>query len=274
MSDDIQATENASPEIQAILNELETENKVPEVQKEPEAPVVEEKPPVEEVKPPVVERASKFVPVSKHNEERHKRQEAEAMRDAAKQEAESLRAQLAAANTKPDEQKENKVKSIATRLAEKHGLEPDFVEDFATEMANLAGERAVLPKDLEAKLAAFEKVQQEANAHAEEIQQEKAFDAEFSEVLKEFPDLADQKEEIKQLAFSEDNVNTKLRLLALAYQHDNAKTPGRKTMESPTSVRSSAKVIDYKEMTTEQLADLDGAEFDKYAEWLRKNPRG
>ncbi|NBO10134.1 MAG: hypothetical protein EBV25_00890, partial [Methylophilaceae bacterium] len=67
-----------------------------------------------------------------------------------------------------------------------------------------------------------------------EAAQETGFANEFEEVIKEFPDIKDRKEELKQLAFSEGNVNTSLRRLALEFMHDNPPAkPGRKTAEAP-----------------------------------------
>lgn len=279
----IQAPEEASAETQEILKELEAEGqKVAE--KEPEVVTPKEETPVEPEKAPEAapepekpkapEREQKYVPVQKFNEIRHKFRESERKGEESEQRLQELEAKIIELSNKPSGQELDDVKAIATELAEKHNLEAGFVTDFAEKIVSIATKRNVLPKDIEQKLASFEQANAAVEAKAAELAQEKGFQAEFVDVLKEFPDLADRKEELKQLAFSEGNVNTSLRRLALEFVHDNLK-PGRKTAESPLQGKKSVdEVVDFENITEEELAALDGEKLDMYLSWVDKVKRG
>ena len=142
-------------------------------------------------------------------------------------------------------------------------------------LTNTASKRDVLPKEIATQLEAFKQAQKQAEAVIQERAQETAFDGEFASVLKEFPDLADRKEELKELAFSEGNINTSLRLLALGYRHDNAlDKPGRKSAETPTQAkRDTTEVIDFATMTDDQLKGLNEEQFAQFETWMVKNSR-
>jgi hypothetical protein len=289
MSQDNQALDNASPEVREIIKEMEAESApAPEAKTEtvetkeevkPEAKPEEkaeaqDKPEPDENKNKV-ERTSKYVPVSKHVEERHKRQEAETRAEKAEREAAELRAKLDAASNKPAGEANDDLANLGKSLAEKHDLDPGFVNDLLEGVSKLTSrQQKDLPPELKADLEAIKAARAEAEAQQRQAAEDKHFDSEFDSIVKEFPELASRKEALKELAFSEENINTKLRTLAIAYKHDNPEAPGRKTMETPGGSRNGTRVIDYKEMTEDQLASLSGEEIDKYAEWLRKNPKG
>ena len=292
MSDDIQARENASPETQEILKELEaegaeiaTETKVEEPKPETKPEVKTETKPEETKvepaedpdkktdqgkKPEKIEREPKFVPVSVHNVERHKRQEAERQAEDARREAEELKIALAKKADKPVG--EDEIDSASKVLAEKHNLEPDFVKDLLSTSTDLAAKRGGLSKEAEADLAAIKQMKAQADESARAAAQETGFNKEFDEVLKEFPDLADRKEDLKQLAFSEGNVNTSLRRIALEYIHDNPPpAAGKRSSESPARGKpTETDVIDFANITDEQFDNLTDEQHDQYMAYLAK----
>lgn len=277
MPENIQAPEEASAETQEILKELEAEgNDIAGKEPPVEEPKVEEVK-VEEPDPePKVEekpnREAKFVPVGKHNEERHKRQEAEAEAKAAKEEADRLRAELA--KGKPSES--NDIQEAALKLAEKHGVDVDFAREFAETIVGLSQKRNVLPKEVTEALEIAKQRTAEAEAIVLKNAQETGFEKEFAGIVKDFPDLASQKEAIKQLAFSEGKETIPLRYVALEYLHENPSTPGRKTVEAPVKAGESrgVEITDFENLTEEQFAKMSYEEMEKYEAWVDKTKRG
>ena len=282
----IQAAE-ASGETLEILKELQAEGhevqglEAPEkVQEEPQEPKKANEAPIEptekvEVPEPEkektkTERKPLYVPVGKHNEERHKRQEAEERAAKAAREAEELRAQIAALSSKSASQGQDDVREAASKLAEEHGLDAEFVAKFAETVVNMAEKRNSLPKDIAQKLASFEALQARAEAEAQQRAQEKAFEQEFTSVIKEFPELADKKDDLKGLAFTEGNLNTSLRRLALEYVHDNPTIKGRKTAESSYRSKGPSEVLDFEAVDEATLKGLEGEKLDQYIAWLTK----
>jgi len=278
MADAIQATQDASAETQEILKELEGEGNEIAGQPKPADPVEEQekqeqkdesaKPEESEKKPEKIEREQKYVPVSKHNEERHKRQEAERLAEEARKEAAELRAKLA---DKPSE-KSNDLKSAAQALADKHGLDQEFISELL-ETTTKINSRNDLSEEAKADLAIIKQAKAEAEAKLKETAQETGFSNEFANVIKEFPELAERKDELKQLAFSEGNVNTSLRRLALEYLHDNPVKPGRRSSESPTQGKGKSDVIDFENITEDDFKNLSREELDLYETWLTKRKR-
>ena len=270
----MQVPQDTSAETREILKELEAEGKGTPAAEEPkkEEPKAEPEKVVEPdkadpPKPAKVEREERFVPVGKHNEERHKRQEAEAKAAEALARAQDLEAKLAATTNKPVS---DTIDIKAKRLAEKHGIDEEFAKDLLAE----ASPSSALPPDLLNDLKAVKELRAAEEARAREHQQESGFEREFAEVAKEFPELANRKDDLKQLAFSEGNQNTSLRRLAIEFQHDNPSKPGRKTAETPMQGRKEVgDVIEFENMTEEQCKELDGEQFDKYVEWLGKKKK-
>ncbi len=302
----IQDPSESSAEMQEILNELESEGNTiegkPEVKaeepkpepkkepaKEPE-PVVEEKKPEPPATDPdkkepenkAPQRASKFVPVDKYSDERHKRQDAEARASAAETRAKELEDKINGLGGKPGGEDLDDVKAAATELAQKHGVDEEFAKDFAEKIVGIASKRNVVPQEIAAQLADLKKAKEEAESARQEIVQEQGFNKEFEDLVKSFETdparssyLAERKDELKQLVFSEGNVNTSLRRIALEYLHDNPPpAPGRKSAEAPVKIsRNADDVIDFAEMTEDQLKALDGENLDKYLDWLDKKQK-
>lgn len=292
----IQDPKESSAEMQEILKDLEGQGhtiagKEPApAATEPVKPPQEEKKPTDPVKPEnkkegdgeegkksdkqIVDRTPKSVPVHVHNEERHKRQDAEKRAEEAEKLAAELRAQIAGNANKPTTEGSDDIKATATQIAEEFGLKPEFVEKFTSTIVKIAEKRNVLPQEITAQLASLKQAEAKAQEVAHAAEQETGFTNEFSDVLKDFPDLADHKEALKELAFTEGNEKIPLRLLALGYLHDNK--PGRTTAEAPVQTKEKAgvdDVLDFENMTEDQLKGLSGEKFDLYMTWMEKQGR-
>ena len=224
-------------------------------------------------KPEKVKREAKYVPVGIHNEERHKRQEAEESAKAAKAEADALRAQLAEKTDTPAGTP-NDLTSAVKSLTEKHGLEEGFVTDLLETAVKLTKRNTSgLTQEQIDDLNHVKTLRQDLEAKQQEIAQETGFSKEWESVIKEMPELADHKEALKEFAFSEGNSTTPLRRLAIEYLHDNPQKPGRKTAEAPgggDAKAESRKVLDYENMTEDQLKKLEGQDLDAYFDWTDK----
>lgn len=289
MADAIQVPEGASndPELKDVLDSLKADGHEivdpskpsEEAPKEPEAPEV--KPPEEapkpeepkeetpaEPKPEAPKRESKFVPVGKYNEERHKRQELETRAERAEREAQELRERLEEETNRPSKEAEDELKTTAKQFAEKHGVDEAFVTELFETASKLTTRNTGLPKEVLDDIASIKEVRAQAEAAAQEAAQETGFNHEFDAVLKEFPDLADQKSALKELAFSEGRTNVPLRLIALEYRHDNGlDARGRKTAEAPVHTKDKAKVIDYANVTDDQIKTMSLEEFEEYSKY-------
>jgi hypothetical protein len=275
---DVQAIETASAEAQEVLKELEAEGfEIEGKQVEPKVePVTETTVEPEPVKPsdesPAErpKREPKFVPVGIHTEERHKRQEAEARAEKAIAEAEELRKQLG--TQKPNDDSE--INTLAESVAQESGVDVDFVKKILKASGQINSRKAELPDDVKADLASIRETKIKLEQEQRELQQETGFNNEFSEVIKEFPNLSNSKEELKQLAFTAQNSTIPLKLLALQYLHENPQ--GRKTAEAPIKIgkADSKDVIDFAEITEEQFANLSFDQMDEYEKWRKKNNIG
>lgn len=228
------------------------------------------------------EREARHVPVSKYNDERHKRQdaetkaqEAEARALAAEERAKAaeVKAHDAATHGNRDQAQVDKAREMAEEMAKKHRLSPEFTKDFIDTIEKIAAEKAVLPKDLQDQLETLKGMREEADALKREKAQDQYFEKEFDEVAKKLPQIADRKNELKTLAFSEGKTGTSLFHIALEFLHDNpAPKPGRKTMErSGNDAGSRGEAIDFSSLTKEQLASLTPAQREEWIKWCRNN---
>lgn len=223
---------------------------------------------------PKTDRQTRTVPVNVHNEERHKRQEAEKL-------AAELQAKLdgKGVDDKPKSaQTDNDIRKFATDLAEKHGLDAEFLGEFAESIVNMARKGNVLPENITKQLEKFDKISSELETQKTIQEQDQGFNAEYAEILKEFPDLKSDevKDALKEIAFSEGYTATPLRTIAIEYMHDHPVEKGRKTIEGRDgggSVSRDAEVIDFANLTEEQFANLTPAQMDQYDKWMENNPR-
>lgn len=239
--------------------EAKPEEKKPEAEKPkeeaPKAKEEEDKDKKPEAKP--ADRTVRAVPVHKFNEQRHELQDTKkalAERDAKIAELEKTLSSKDGG--KPTTQEEvSDIRKTAKAIAEKHGLDEEFVSEFADAMVKLAKtDRNVLPKDISDKLAVLDTLQKERAEQTEE----RMFNDDFDKVAKEFPALADKKDSIKEIAYTEGNERIPLRAIAIQFLHDNpVPQPKGKTAEDgqPGAGRDAGEVIDFDHVTEEQMKD-------------------
>ncbi len=290
MSHDIQAPQDASADTQEILKELQAEGhdiagQTLEVPKEePKViPPKEEKPEVKpEEKPEVkdaekdlepkeqkTERTVKAVPVGKYNDLRHEVQNLNKT-------IEELQKQVAAKPndpTPPAKEQLDDVREAAKQFAEKHGVEPEFLAEFADVIVANVLKKNTLPKEVESQLKDFQAMKAQQESQALQQAQDAGFEKEFGDVLKEFPDLSARKDDIKQLAFTEGYERLPLRAIAIEYLHDNP-IQGRKTAEAPSGGKSEpAEVVDFDNLTEDQFKNLSGKQLDDYLAHLERRKK-
>lgn len=278
MDNDIQKVEETSVETQNILKELAAEgNEVPGLTPEPpkeppkeipkEEPKVVEPPKVEETpkEPPKVDkpRTSNFVPVNKYNEMRHEL----ATEKAAKADLEAKLAQATQSITNKSTPEEVDDAEVAAKmLAEEHGLDENLAKSLAKTMVDIASKRAKVPDDILQKIQKFD--EREAN-QLKQVEDDATFETTFADVVKEFPALISKKDDIKQLAFTEGYESTPIRTLAIEYLHDNPVT-SEYGAEPPSGGKGATVVLDYDNLTEEQLSNFTPEEMDKFNAYIVK----
>lgn len=280
MSDDIKGNdESLSPETAEIIKSLESEGHEfegrdkpaevpplkeekpkpeqppeakkepsPEKEKEPE-PKKEEEPEVEE-KPKPKERLVKAVPVQKYNEERHKRQEAQAREKA-------LEAKLAE-NTSPLDLDET-----VNKLSEKWQVDKQFVRDMLESTARMAS-KSESPFSKQ-ELAELRTIKAKMDEQAELT----AFEQDFAGVAKEFPQISAHRDKIKELAYTEGYERVPLRSLAIEFAHDQGLfEKGRKTAEKATTgTERTGETIDFDNLSEDQAKNLNDEQWGKYLDY-------
>jgi hypothetical protein len=257
---------------QATLEDLKKQGHEIDGEAKPDAPKAQEAPKAEPAKPaeapkpeaekpkeeepkdeddteadkPKVERSVKAVPVRKYNELRHELQEAKKQL-AEKQQAEKPNA------SKPDQALTPEITDAVKAVAAKHKIEdPSLLLDLANTIAEAVGRKAAIPADI---LLAAEQWKKSTAAQQEEL----GFQNDFATVSKEFPQIADHKDKLKELAYTEGNEKTPLRSLAIEYMHDSGMfESGRKTAEHATATGTGrgAEVIDFDNVTDEQFKGM------------------
>lgn len=307
MAEASQESQSPSAEAQELMAELRSEGHsfvgdpeptadpvAPEA-KEAEAPAEDEGKPepekaadpepeddkrTEETKEERTERQPRYVPVSKHNEERHKRQDAERKAQEAEARYLELKAEIEGLKARPQNPRQETVpvKERISQLADKYGVDPSFASDLAESLMEGVRSANQLPQDIVSRLERFEAAQAEAAQRELATKQELFFEKEFGEAAKDFPGIAARKEELKQIAFSEEGSKVPLRYLVLDYVHRNpdAGAPqGRRAAETSSPMsrerRPDAESDDFANVTPERLERMSDAEADRYFEWVKQN---
>jgi hypothetical protein len=278
--DDKAKADPVAPEAEADApKDAEKAAEEPEKKPEPEAkPEEDQRPDVKEEK---TERTSRYVPVSKHNEERHKRQDAEKKAQEAESRYMELKAEIEALRTRQAPKDPTvSVKDRIAKLAETHNVDPAFASDLADSLMEGVRSATQMPQDLVQRLERFEASQKEAEMKALEAKQELFFEQEFAKAAEEYPALVSRKEELKQAAFSEEGAKVPLRYLVLELLHENpdiAASKGRRSAETSSSMsrerRADPASDDFEHMTEEKLLSMKDAEVDRYYEWVKANKK-
>lgn len=261
----------AAPVVQEPVAPAPVEPQAPAKAEEPVAPA-----PVAPTKP-AVEREERFVPVVKFNEMRHNANDLKKQLEDEKAAKATLEARIAELSNKPTTDDLSDVREAAKAFAEKNGQDPEYITEFAETLVNLTAKRGT-SQEVANRIAALEREAQTTAAQRAETERQlneanadKYFDAEFTEILKKHPDLAGQKEDIKQLAFSTGYKGIPLHFVALDYKDQNP--PGRRTAEVPVQGKNdTTTVLDFANMTDDQLAKLTPEQMDQFEAWMDKSP--
>lgn len=216
--------------------EPKEEIKEPET-KEPETKEPETLDKKEEIRPQ--ERTPQYVPVNKYNELRH------SIKDL-KSELEDYKSKYEEISKQPTAEIKTSIDEISSTLAEKHGLDQDFVKDLMSETTRLSTPQ--IPDDVKVKLDLLD---QQAQVQS----QLKAFEEDYQKVSDEFGDLTEaDKKEIQRLAFTRGYETTPIRTLAIQYKYEN---PKKETVEGSGGGRSNREILDLDNMSEEDLEKLD-----------------
>jgi len=231
---------------------------VPEVK--PETPI--ETPPTAEVKqeveepaeePPTEEkpkaRRSDYVPVNKYNELRKELQE--------------VKRQLDERSTvsPPSVEDKKEMNSSLKDLAEKYNLDENFVNEFSDRLLKAAEGKVKLPENLETTIKSFQEKEKKMAEDSE-------FETEFEDkILPNFPELSESKADFKRLAFTEGYETTPLDVLAHYFQSINKPV---KTAESPKQGAGKTELLDFKNISEEQLKSFDDAKMEQYMTWIKQ----
>ena len=147
----------------------------------------------------------------------------------------------------------------ASKLAEKHGLDADFIKDLMSSVKQSVS--PTLPDDIQSKLDLLD---QQAKSQT----QLKEFENDYQKISEEFNDLSEKdKREIQRLAFTRGYETTPIRTIAIQYLHDN---PSRATVEGETRGKSAKHIVDFDNMTEEDLQKIspDSPEFEQFLKRL------
>lgn len=265
-----QAEQYASEETREVLREvlgkdthldgidLPVEEKPAEEQKTPEEPKQEE-PKVEEItpdenkgeeeKPKPTARRSDYVPTHKYN--------------ALRKELQEVKRQLEEKQSTVTQPAKTEVKGSLKDIADKYNLDEGFVNEFSERLLNEAASKAPkLPEDIIQKLQTLE-------TKEKMVKEDMEFEQKFNELSKDLPGLVGSKAEFKQLAFTEGYETTPLPVLAHYFMSINKPT---KTAEAPKKGAGKTEVMDFSQMTEEQLSNIspDSEEFNNYLAWIKK----
>jgi len=215
------------------------EQTTPKVVEQPEVKTEEKQ---EEVVKPK-SRRSDYVPVSKYNELRHELQEIKKTLEQGKP---------------PTIQEKKEVKSSLKDLAEKYNLDEDFISEFTDKLVEEA--KVKLPDNFEATIKSFQEKEKS-------LAEDKEFENEFDTLIKDIPDLEASKADFKRLAFTEGYENTPLEVLATYYL---AKNKPVHTAETPKQGGGKTELIDFQNITEEQLKGFDDEKLEQYMTWTKK----
>lgn len=273
---------NGDKETQEILDEMASEAKAETAKEEPakaEEPVVEEEPkakveepkateelPVEEEDKP--QRQQHYVPLKKltKQKDKYEAQIAELkgqLTSQPTQAVEKLQADVQKASTSKEQS--DLVKSYATQ----HNLDPNIVGDLVEVIKSQVG----LPQeDLDSIKATKDRLAQ-IEARENEQKQLAEFDRDFDKLVKNYPDVESKKDQLKELAFSEDYLKLSLEKIVLAEQ-DTFLVERKKSAEPGRGGNKASGVAFDRVLSPQEMNDLSDADFDKYSDWLATQGKG
>jgi hypothetical protein len=248
-----------SPETLKVLEAIKQDGEIiegvdlPENKETPEAKEeesTEETESEEESKPEKQVRDSKFVPVGKFNQFRKENA-------ALKKQLVELDDKIKVMSAQP-KGIETEIADKARDFAGKYGFDEVQARDLLQIVADIADKKAT-NLDLQKKVELYE-------AERQKMEEDRGFEKEFAEVSKTYPELASVKDDFKRLSFTEGYERTPLPVLAAWYSKE---FKPRVTAEHAVKGKSS-EVIDFENLTEEQLKALPEKEFLKYMSYQDK----
>jgi len=205
------------------------------------------------------ERTPKFMPAWQHKvaESKWQKREEELLNELAK----AKEASVTKGETQlPDEELDS--------FAEQYGVDKNLI----SKIVDLTVKKIKLPEDISKKLAAIE---EERHEQFENKMFEKEFEAIMPLIKSEYGDLSGEeltsiKEKIRQYAYTEEMAKTPLSVIFKGiddFRNKNKNTEIKKTAESGRGGAQQS-VVNYDEMTEDEVAKLNRDEFAQYAAYM------
>lgn len=247
----------SNEEMEKIVAEIQEEEVAskpaePEIIKEPEVVVAE--PPVETPKEEVVmeeeisERPIKAIPIYKYTSEKKEWRKQE---EEYKKTIEDLTNKI---GTNPPANRDD-IKS----LADKYAVDENLVNDLVGLVSSKT--KTDIPQDLKDKLDFVSSLY-------DEKKQETGFEKEFSALEKDYPEVKDNKDQLKELAFTDGYQNKSL--FEIYFRSVKKDIPIKKKSAEPSrgGSQASVKSIDFSTVTEEDIEKMGSKEFEEYQNYL------
>lgn len=250
------APAEVSPETLKVLEAIKEDGEtiegvdLPENKETPEPPKEEETQPEEVESEKPLPRDSKFVPVGKFNQFRKENA-------ALKKQLVELDEKIKVMSAQP-KGIETEIADKARDFAGKYGFDEVQARDLLQIVADIADKKAT-NLDLQKKVESYE-------AERQKMEEDRSFENEFAEVSKTYPELASVKDDFKRLSFTEGYEKTPLPVLAAWYSKE---FKPKVTAEHAVKGKSS-EVVDFENLTEEQLKGLNDKDFKKYMDYQDK----
>ena len=146
-------------------------------------------------------------------------------------------------------------------LAEETGMDESVLE----KIVNMAGSRNKLPEGL---LEKIDKIGKQNEDERESL----LFNKEFDSLVKDFPEAKEIKDKLKDVAYTEGYEKVSLRMLYLGSEFKE--NPKKKTAEgSKGGSKRGGEVLDFDNLTPEQIKGLSDENFDKYSDYMEKKSK-
>lgn len=235
----------------------ETKSEVKPEEQKPKETTESVKPTITEPKP---ERKVQHVPLAKYLDTERQLKDALAKVD-----------ELSKPGTKPSEQTVTQAQDAVKILEEKFGYDHEEAAKLAEVIKAIVPGQTLSPEQQQA-LAELNTVKQQLTQTQEKLNDEReeiAFEKDFTaQVLKDFPHLAEHKQTIKEMAYSDDYAKTPLRAVALAFMDAEgiqAHAPDVINGDKPGGgTTRQADTVDFNNLTEEQFNKLTPEQQDQF----------
>lgn len=216
--------------------------------------------------PPKVDRKPQYVPLPKYLDTETKLKDALSKID-----------ELTKAGVKPTVETVQDATDAVKKLVDEFGYEEDAAKKMVDVMKSIMPGQTVSP-EIKAILEKMPLIDQMAK-DLQQKQEIAEFETDFAaNVLKNFPHLAEYKDQIKEKAYSDEFAKTPLRVVALAFMHDEgiAAKPVDNIQTVERTQGGSGKhgeEISFDDMTDEQFSKLTPEQQDKFFEYQEKKEK-